>query len=116
MTLEGLVEVLANIAALEARMSVAMEDAATAAALVGEKYTKEGAPVDTGKLRRGITTRLESRSVDQVVMRTGTDVEYDPAQEFGTSRMAGTPHWSPGFFNHAAEELSAALRVLRSSL
>ena len=66
----------------------------------GEHIPKKGPPVKTGKLRRSYATRLESKSSDEVVMRTGTDVDYAPDQEFGTSKQSGTPHLRPGFQNH----------------
>lgn len=113
MTLEGMSEVLSNIQKLQSKLESQMEAAAEAGALVGERYTKECAPVKTGKLRRSYATRLESKSSDEVVMRTGTDVEYGPDQEFGNSRQAGTPHLRPGFNNHKSEILNAVTNELK---
>jgi len=113
MTLDGMSTVLKNIQALQSKLESQMEAAAEAGALVGERYTKEGAPVKTGKLRRSYATRLESKSSDEVVMRTGTDVDYAPDQEFGTSKQSGTPHLRPGFQNHKTEILNAAKTKLK---
>ncbi len=107
MSLAGLSEVLANLSKFESKITDQMEKAAEAGALVGERCTKEGAPVDTGNLRRSYATRTETKSSDEVMMRTGTDVEYAADQEFGTSRQAGTPHLRPGFMNHKSEILTA---------
>lgn len=111
--IEGMTEVLRNIKNLELKTETQMEAAATAGALVGERYTKEGAPVKTGKLRRSYATRLEKKSSTEVMMRTGTDVDYAPPQEFGTSRMSGKPHLRPGFLNHKSEILAAATSKLK---
>jgi len=113
MTIEGMSEVLRNIEALQSKLESQMEAAAEAGALVGERYTKEGAPVKTGKLRRSYATRLESKSSDEVVMRTGTDVDYSADQEFGTSRQPGTPHLRSGFQNHQSEIMNAATSKLK---
>jgi HK97 gp10 family phage protein len=104
---------MSNVEALQSKMSKSMEEAAITGALVGEKYTKEGAPVDTGNLRRSYATQTESKSDDQVVVRTGTDVIYSGDQEFGTSKMPGKPHLRPGFENHKSEILSAATSKLK---
>jgi len=47
-----------------------------------ESYAKQGAPVDTGRLRNSMTHELES--ADTVAI--GTPVEYGIYQELGTSR------------------------------
>ncbi len=107
MSIEGMSELLSNVSSLESKLTDQMEKAAEAGALIGERYTKEGAPVDTGNLRRSYATRTEKKSSDEVMMRTGTDVEYAPDQEFGTSHQSGTPHLRPGFMNHKSEILNA---------
>ena len=47
-----------------------------------ESYAKQGAPVDTGRLRNSITHELESP--DTVAI--GSDVKYAIYQEMGTTR------------------------------
>ena len=47
-----------------------------------ESYAKQGAPVDTGRLRNSMTHELESP--DTVAI--GSNVEYAIYQELGTSR------------------------------
>ena len=47
-----------------------------------ESYAKQGAPVDTGRLRNSMTHELENK--DTVAI--GSDVDYALYQEVGTSR------------------------------
>ena len=51
--------------------------------LVAERYAKEMAPVDTGRLRNSI-----SHEVDEDTVYVGTNVEYAPYLEFGTGKFA----------------------------
>lgn len=51
--------------------------------LVAERYAKEKAPVDTGRLRNSI-----SHQVDDETVYVGTNVEYAPYLEFGTGKFA----------------------------
>lgn len=51
--------------------------------LVAERYAKELAPVDTGRLRNSI-----SHEVDDSTVYIGTNVEYAPYLEFGTGIYA----------------------------
>lgn len=111
--IEGLAELKSKLKALESKIPDVMEKAATDGALVGERYTKEGSPVKTGKLRRSYATRTESKSSDEVMIRTGTDVDYAPPQEFGTSRMSGKPHLRPGFLNHKTEIVKAVSNKIK---
>jgi len=113
MTLEGMAQLKTALAKLEEKTEAAMEEAVIAGGLVGERYTKEGAPVDTGKLRRSYATRIEKKTSAEVIARTGTDVDYSVDQEFGTSRFSGTPHLRPGFLNHKPEIVQAATNKLK---
>ena len=47
-----------------------------------ESYSKQGAPVDTGRLRNSLTHEMEGN--DTVAI--GSDVDYGLYQELGTSR------------------------------
>lgn len=57
-----------------------------------ENLAKQLAPVDTGTLRRSIHHEISDDGLDAEV---GTDVEYGPAQEFGTSVMPPAPYLGP---------------------
>jgi hypothetical protein len=49
--------------------------------------------------------------VASVVYRIGTNVEYGPYVELGTSRMAARPHLRPGFDAQRAAAVKEAGRV-----
>ena len=68
------------------------EDAAQTAA--------ERAPVDTGRLKNSITSAVDP---EEQVAYIGTNVEYAPYVELGTSRMAARPYLRPAAENHGDE-------------
>lgn len=55
--------------------------------------TKQLAPVDTGALKQSYGAIPESK--DTVIV--GSDMEYAPYVEYGTSKMAAQPHLTPAF-------------------
>lgn len=59
-----------------------------------DRRAKELCAVDTGRLRSSINWRLarDSRGLAAII---GTNVEYAPYLEFGTSRMAARPFLRP---------------------
>lgn len=61
------------------------------------QLTKQLTPVDTGNLQRSY--RVEEVSESKVTV--GTDVEYAPFVEFGTSRQSAQPHFIPAFAQSA---------------
>lgn len=65
-----------------------------------ERYAKKDCPVDTGRLRNSIT--YETRTLSKEVY-IGTNVEYGPYVELGTSRMAARPFIRPAASNHPDE-------------
>ena len=66
--------------------------------LVAEGYAKENCPVDTGRLRNSI-----SHQADDGAVYIGTNVEYAPYVELGTSKMAARPYLRPAAENHGDE-------------
>lgn len=113
MKLDGLDEVLKNLDHYTEEIQDNLEDALTAGAMVGERFAKEYAPVETGTLRRSIAVETEEKNKSAVVVRCGTNVEYAPFLEFGTSRMAAHPFMRPAFFNHKSEILDKIVGELK---
>lgn len=74
-----------------------------------ESYAKQLAPVDTGRLRNSIT----HAQLDENTEVIGSNVEYAPYQELGTSRMAAHPFLRPAAENHAEEYKEVWLNELR---
>jgi HK97 gp10 family phage protein len=74
--------------------------------------------VDTGRLRASITHRLTSKTGKASYAEVGTNVEYGPYLEFGTSRSKGKKHpfMTPALeMNRAAIEKSIAEAVKKAS-
>jgi HK97 gp10 family phage protein len=74
------------IQGMEQAVSLALE----ASALLVEGQAKALAPVDTGNLRNSITHEVEGQEA-----KVGTNVEYAPFVELGTSKQAAQPYLNP---------------------
>lgn len=59
-----------------------------------DRAAKRGCPVDTGRLRSSIGWELGADAGGLLAV-VGTDVEYAPYVELGTSRMAAQPFLRP---------------------
>lgn len=68
--------------------------------LTAERYAMVLCPVDTGRLRNSITHTIDSGEKAAYI---GTNVEYAPYVEMGTSRMKEQPFLRPAAWNHGAE-------------
>lgn len=66
--------------------------------LVAEGYAKRECPVDTGNLRNSIAHAVQGR-----VAYIGTNVEYGPYVEMGTSRTRAQPFLRPAAQNHTEQ-------------
>ena len=83
------------IAELKSKIPSALEEIGLAA----EGYAKRLAPVDTGRLRNSISHTVEGTEAAVV----GTNVEYAPYVELGTSKTGAQPYLRPSIEDHAAE-------------
>ena len=63
-----------------------------------EGYAKMECPVDTGNLRNSIT-----HTNDEKYAYIGTNVEYAPYVELGTSKMKPRPYLKPAATEHTAK-------------
>lgn len=73
-----------------------------------EKNAKKICPVDTGNLRNSITHQNDNDTV-----YIGTNVEYAPYVEMGTSRMRAQPYLGPAIVNHVAEYKETIEMILK---
>lgn len=88
----------ASRAALEAVIRAEVGAVPRALELIGEQAVTEirrFAPVRTGTLRRSYTYEVGADGSTAWV-EISSNVVYAPYQEFGTSRIVGTPHLRPG--------------------
>lgn len=68
--------------------------------LLAENYAAERCPVDTGNLRGSIAHEVD---VDGNAVYIGTNVEYAPYVELGTSRQKAQPFLRPAASEHGAQ-------------
>lgn len=68
--------------------------------LLAENYAERKCPVDTGNLRGSITHEVDT--ADNAVY-IGTNVEYAPYVELGTSRQEAQPFLRPAASEHGAQ-------------
>lgn len=94
----GSVKLNDNSAQIKGMMEQAVERALEAIGLQAEGYAKRLCPVDTGNLRNSI-----SHTTDKDSAYIGTNVEYAPYVELGTSRMKARPYLKPAATEHSDE-------------
>lgn len=87
-----------NSEEVKSAMESALARALEKIGLVAEGYAKRLCPVDTGRLRNSIT-----HADDGEAEYIGTNVEYAPYVELGTSRTRAQPYLKPAVVNHADE-------------
>lgn len=77
--------------------------------LMMERYAQNRCPVRTGRLRSSITNDHDDTSVI-----VGTNVEYAPYVEYGTSRQRAQPYLKPSVQEHLDEYKSIIENSLKS--
>jgi HK97 gp10 family phage protein len=99
MSVKGRVDGLeASRRKLEKIIRAEQASGAAALALIGQQAVTEvqrRAPLDTGRLRRSYSWEVGSERGRSYV-EVGSNIEYAPDQEFGTSSQTGKPHLRPG--------------------
>lgn len=99
-TVEGMPRLRAALLQLTDEGARATRREIKRAALAVEGGAKERCPVDTGRLRASVTHEVAPDGLSAVV---GTNVEYAPYIEFGTSRMHAQPFLFPALEAHRPE-------------
>lgn len=88
----------------------AVERALEAVGLQAEGYAKMLCPVDTGNLRNSITHTTEPSDRSAYI---GTNVEYAPYVEYGTSRTKAQPFLQPAAEDHVEEYMAIFQQYLQ---
>ena len=78
----------------------AVHNALVSIGMTAEGHAKKKCPVDTGRLRNSISTAVDDSEEAAYI---GTNVEYAPDVELGTSRMAARPFLKPAATEHGEE-------------
>lgn len=81
-----------------------------------ERDAKSMAPVgETGNLRASIENEVESKR-KAIIAEVGSNVEYAPYVEYGTSRMEAQPYLRPALEDHASSlEREIRLAVMKAA-
>ena len=90
-----------NAKAIEESVHKAVMTALEEIGLVAEGYAKRACPVDTGRLRNSITHAIFDGDEPYAII--GTNVEYGPAVEYGTSKQKAQPFLTPAANEHGSE-------------
>ena len=96
--LENNAEQIAN--ALNQAIAAALEEVGLAAEGFAKKKITENHSVDTGRLRNSVTHAI---NMDEEAVYIGTNVEYAPYVELGTSRSKAKPYLLPAAPDHEAD-------------
>ena len=96
------------IEGIESAIAVALEKIG----LLAENYAAKKCPVDTGNLRGSITYEVDT--ADNAVY-IGTNVEYAPHVELGTSRQKAQPFLRPAASEHGAQYRQVLEKTLGGS-
>lgn len=80
--------------------------------LLAENYAAKKCPVDTGNLRGSITYEVDT---DGRAVYIGTNVEYAPYVELGTSRQKAQPFLRPAASEHGAQYRQVLKKALGGS-
>lgn len=81
---------------IDSAIGVALEEIG----LLAENYAERKCPVDTGNLRGSITYEVDTGGNAVYI---GTNVEYAPYVELGTSRQKAQPFLRPAASGHGAQ-------------
>lgn len=106
-------EMVAKLRSIDKAINGAAQQALLTAVMPTVNRAKELAPYRTGTLRRSIASEPGPGKMEVTI---GTDVEYAPYLEFGTSRMSPRPYLRPAIEetlpeigNHLAKAIEAII-------
>lgn len=101
-----------NSEQIAAAMDKAIAKALTLIGLKAEGNAKSICPVDTGRLRNSITNAINT---EENAVYIGTNVEYGPCIELGTSRRHPHPYLKPAAADHEDEYRAVLKGCLESA-
>lgn len=100
-----------NIDLVKEELDNSIARALEAIGMQAENYAKMECPVDTGRLRNSITHEQENENTEVI----GTNVEYAPYVEMGTSKSRAQPFLEPAVVEHVDEYKEIVLKILQNS-
>ena len=100
-----------NIDLVKEELDNAIARALEAIGMQAENYAKMECPVDTGRLRNSITHEQENENTEVI----GTNVEYAPYVEMGTSKSRAQSFLEPAVVEHVDEYKEIVLKILQDT-
>lgn len=100
-----------NLPLFQSAYQKALQNGLDAIGMTAETHAKKDAPVDTGRLRNSITYAVDT---GEKAVYIGTNVEYAPYVELGTSRQKAQPFLRPAATEHSEQYkriMEAALKT-----
>lgn len=105
----GMNELLRKLNSLaEIPQAQVVQTAVMDGAYIVEREAKRIVPVDTGNLKNSIRSEIDEITPNLVTAVTGTNVEYGPMVELGTSRQRPQPYLRPAL-DTQHDKISAAV-------
>ena len=104
------VKITSNVDAVKGELEKVLPKILESWGVVAEGYAKLNCPVDTGRLRNSIT---HERNDKEGYVQVGTNVEYAPYVEYGTSRQSAQPYLTPAILDNLDEYEQIADEYLR---
>lgn len=111
---EGIKELQAAFKALDLDIQTILSQAVSQGAAVVERDAKQRVRVKTGRLRNSIREMEHKTTSTRVESQIGTDVEYGPANEFGSRHMSAQPFLRPAL-DENQDEIQAAIELAIAS-
>lgn len=111
----GVKETVARIKAMQDDIPKILATSVLSGAMLVNNSAKEVVPVRTGNLMRSIHPELTNSTRTFVTVAVGTDVEYAPYVELGTSKQAARPYLRPSLDKNqdkVREEIRRDFRIL----
>ena len=111
--LEGNRELRQRIERMLPQVKDEVEQALVTGALMVERDAKINAPVDTGRLRTSISHETENFGGNNPSVKVGTNVEYGPHVEFGTSKQSAKPFLFPAYNSNKSKILKELAKAFQ---
>jgi len=111
--IEGGKELAEKFKSIGKQVYTQQEQAVMLAGMLVERHAKLNAPVDTGRLRNSIATRLSDSSENNISAEVGTNVQYAKSVEYGTSKMNAQPYLYPALENNKQKILKMLAKAFK---
>jgi HK97 gp10 family phage protein len=110
---DGIKQLEATLKKINKTATNDIEQALINGALMVERDAKIKVPVDTGRLRQSITHQDHDFGSKNPYVEIGTNVDYAPPVEYGTSKMTAQPFLRPSYNENKQKILKEIAKAMR---